>query len=234
MEGHPRQGQRQHPCLSQSSSEPAALPSRNSIPAPSRAAQNGLPTRTCVLRPARAPRRRASLRSGPAGSRPTRHPRLGRSVPARPGTPFPSVPRRRPRPALPTSLPPGLTQQQQEQRPPGSGGRHGATQPRPEDGGCASGEAGGRARPPTREARQLRARHGEDPAAGSACHVSTAAPAGHVSRGSRESAPGCRLPLTSSGVSTPHVMLSRAARGHVVSSPRDASPSGLSPPSILK
>lgn len=52
-------------------------------------------------------------------------------------------------------------QQQQEQRPPGAGGRHGATQPRPEDGGCAGGEAGGRARPPTREAPQLRRRHGE-------------------------------------------------------------------------
>lgn len=123
--------------------------------------------------------------------RPARVPLDARGPPALfppglPGARSPSVPRRRPPPPPPALLP-GLTQQQQEQRPPGAGGRHGATQPRPEDGGCAGGEAGGRARPPTREAQQLRRRHREDPAAGSACHVSRAAPAGHVSRGSRES-----------------------------------------------
>lgn len=148
------------------------------------------------------------------------------STPAARAPPFPPglAPRsRRSRDADPArfSLPPGLTQQQQEQRPPGARGRHGATQPRPKDGGCAGGEAGGRARPPTREARQLRRRHREDPAAGSACHVNSAAPAGHVSRGSRESPPACRL-LSSPGVSTSLVMVSRADRRHVVSRPRDA------------
>lgn len=46
----------------------------------------------------------ASVNAGPAGgSRPARRPRPGRPVPSRPGAPFPSVPRRRPRPALPPS-----------------------------------------------------------------------------------------------------------------------------------
>lgn len=157
---------------------PATPPTRNSSPAPFRASQAGLPARIRVLRPARAPRRQALLRRRPA---------RGLFDDRGPGAPFPSRPAWRPLPGRPeTPTPPGpprLTQHQQEQRPPGAGGRHGATQPRPGYGGCAGGGAGGKARPPTRGDRQLRRRHRRDPEAGSACHVSSAAPASHVSRG---------------------------------------------------
>lgn len=201
---------------------PAALPTGNS--SVSRGA--GWAPNAHLRPEARPGSETASVNARPAGgSRPARRPRPGRPVPSRPGAPFPSVPRRRPRPALP-----GLTQQQEEQRPPGAGGRHGATQPRPGCGGC---EAGGRARPPTREAPQLRRRHRGDPAAGSACHVSSAAPAGHVSRGGggglARASPAAASSPPLPRASASHVMRSHAGRCHVTRRPRDAWPSALFP-----